>query len=257
MLIGGILRIKDVEIEVVNKIVDQDKVSVFVDHVDEVDIDVLRSTVKAALYKLDEQGKGSIAFAILCCGKGELPFEHSSKVMAQQVFKYVKEVEDPNVKRIIFAVENKKAYEVFKRNVEGYLGYMVHKGLLGPYVTVDGIVEHGGGIVLIERSNPPLGYALPGGFVDYNESVEDAVVREIKEETNLDFTDIKLFKVSSDPDRDPRFHTVSVIFSGVGKGTLCAGDDAANAHVIKSDNIPDTMAFDHREIIEEYLVKLK
>ncbi|MCK4809608.1 MAG: NUDIX hydrolase [Candidatus Omnitrophica bacterium] len=126
---------------------------------------------------------------------------------------------------------------------------------LGPYLTVDGIIEYQGGIVMIERSNPPLGWALPGGFVDYGESVEDAVVREVKEETNLDFIGVKQYKVYSKPHRDPRFHTVSVVFTGTGEGELIAASDAQNAAVFKADSLPEKIAFDHRQIITEYLKK--
>lgn len=176
----------------------------------------------------------------------------ASKIFTQEIFKYLKENDD-YVLRYLTVVVNEENFKVFKKNIEGYLSYMLYKGLLGPYVTVDGIVEYKNGIVLIERSNPPLGYALPGGFVDYGESVETAVVREIKEETNLELYDFELLKVSSEPDRDPRFHTVSIVYYGKGKGELCAGDDAAQAHVFSLDNLPDKMAFDHRELIEEYI----
>lgn len=180
----------------------------------------------------------------------------ASKIFTQEIFKYLKENDDYAL-RYLTVVVAEKDFKIYKKNIEGYLSYMLYKGLLGPYVTVDGIVEYEDGIVLIERSNPPLGYALPGGFVDYGESVETAVVREIKEETNLDFYDFKLLKVSSEPDRDPRFHTVSIVYYGKGKGQLCAGDDAANAYVFKISDLPKEMAFDHGQLLDEYLKKVK
>lgn len=176
----------------------------------------------------------------------------ASKIFTQELFKYLKENEDYTLKSLTVSVAE-DSFKIFKKNIEGYLSYMLYKGLLGPYVTVDGIVEYDDGIVLIERSNPPLGFALPGGFVDYGESVETAVAREIKEETNLEFYDYELLNVSSEPNRDPRFHTVSIVYYGKGKGKLCAGDDAANAHVFKLDQLPQNMAFDHRELIENYI----
>ncbi|OPX30569.1 MAG: NUDIX hydrolase [Candidatus Omnitrophica bacterium 4484_171] len=130
---------------------------------------------------------------------------------------------------------------------------MIKKVSQGPFLTVDGIVEYNNGIIMIERSNPPLGWALPGGFVDYGESVESAVIREVKEETNLDFVDIKQFHTYSNPGRDPRFHTVSVVFIGKGRGTLKSGDDAAGAGVFSEENLPANIAFDHKKIIQGYL----
>lgn len=247
------MKIKDVEIRVVVGALENQDVYKKVEALSKADIDTLREAVTYSLMQADENGVESIAFGMLGCYDGGLSYSHSSKVMAQQLFKYIKETEKPAVKKVIFVVNNEDAFVVFKKNIEGYLEYMTHKGLLGPYVTVDGIVEYQDGLVVIERTNPPLGYALPGGFVDYNESVEDAVVREIKEETNLDFKDIRLLTVSSEPDRDPRFHTVSVVFCGRGEGELCAGDDAAKAHVYKFDELPYEMAFDHRNLIDEYL----
>lgn len=121
-----------------------------------------------------------------------------------------------------------------------------------PLLTVDAIVLHEGGIVLIERKNPPSGWALPGGFVDVGESVEQAAVREAKEETSLDVRLIEQFHVYSRPDRDPRFHTASVVFIGEGTGVLKGRDDARRAAVYTRDTLPDAIAFDHREIIEDY-----
>ncbi|MCX5803690.1 MAG: NUDIX hydrolase, partial [Proteobacteria bacterium] len=89
-----------------------------------------------------------------------------------------------------------------------------------PLLTVDIIIRYKGGIVLIERKNPPPGWALPGGFVEVNESLEEAAIREAKEETSLDVKLIEQFHTYSKPGRDPRFHTVSVVFIGDGEGIL-------------------------------------
>jgi len=180
-------------------------------------------------------------------------YKATAKIMAQEVFRYLREKRG-YLKEIIFTLSTQKAYDIFKKNVLGYINYMRKKMQEGPFLTVDGIVEYRGGIVMVERSNPPFGWALPGGFVDYAESAESAVVREIKEETNLDFVDIRQFKVYSQPQRDPRFHTVSVVFTGKGKGTLKASSDAKNVKIFKPNRLPQIIAFDHRRIIQDYLM---
>jgi len=126
-----------------------------------------------------------------------------------------------------------------------------------PLLTVDIIIRYKDGIVLIERKNPPPGWALPGGFVDVGESIENAAIREAKEETSLDVTLIEQFHVYSKPGRDPRFHTVSVIFIGEGKGELKGQDDARHADVFHKDALPEIIAFDHRDIILHYFNYLK
>lgn len=121
-----------------------------------------------------------------------------------------------------------------------------------PFLTVDVIIETGGGIILIKRKNPPPGWAIPGGFVDYGESIEDAVVREAKEETGLDINLIRQFHTYSDPKRDPRHHTVTTMFIATASGTPNAGDDAKEAKIFTRDTLPEDIAFDHRQILEDY-----
>ena len=122
-----------------------------------------------------------------------------------------------------------------------------------PVPTVDAIVEINGRIVMVKRKNPPYGWALPGGFVDYGESLEEAVVREVKEEINLKVTRLTQFHTYSDPDRDPRFHTITTVFIVKATGSLKAGDDAKNVGVFAPDELPDDIAFDHDRIIKDYL----
>jgi ADP-ribose pyrophosphatase YjhB (NUDIX family) len=122
-----------------------------------------------------------------------------------------------------------------------------------PIPTVDIIIEvNEGEIILIKRKNDPVGWAIPGGFVDYGESLEKAAVREAKEETSLDVTLIKQMHTYSRPDRDPRQHTISTVFIARGKGTPKAADDAAEIGVFTEDNLPEPLMFDHREILSDY-----
>ncbi len=132
-----------------------------------------------------------------------------------------------------------------------------------PYLTTDGIIEiykdeEFKGIVLIERKYEPKGLALPGGFVDVGESVEDALVREMKEETNLDVTISRVLGVYSDPARDPRFHTASVVYVAKAKGVPKGGDDAKEAKLYSLDALPlEKLVFDHAKIVQEYLLSLE
>lgn len=127
-----------------------------------------------------------------------------------------------------------------------------------PLLTVDIIIELPGEsnskIVLIERKNPPPGWALPGGFVDVGETVEQAAVREAKEETNLDVTLTDLLGIYSDPTRDSRGHTVSAVYIAKGTGEPKAQDDAANLQICDPRIPPGELAFDHRRILDDYLV---
>jgi ADP-ribose pyrophosphatase YjhB (NUDIX family) len=125
-------------------------------------------------------------------------------------------------------------------------------GYRNPVPTVDVIIETGGKIVLIRRRNPPPGWAIPGGFVDVGENLRDAAVREAYEETGLRVALTALLGVYSDPDRDPRGHTISTVFVGTAEGTPRGMDDAAEAALFDEDSLPAPIAFDHARILADY-----
>lgn len=134
-------------------------------------------------------------------------------------------------------------------------GYKIVGKPVTPLLAVDAIIIQGlklaQGVVLIKRKNPPYGWALPGGFVDVGETVEQAVIREVKEETNLDFTIYDFAGVYSKPDRDPRGHTVSLVYAGFASGEMKAQDDATEISVFSFFELPE-LAFDHKEIIMNF-----
>lgn len=121
-----------------------------------------------------------------------------------------------------------------------------------PFPTVDIIILQEEKIVLIERANPPYGWALPGGFVDYGESLETAARREAREETGLELEELRQLGAYSDPGRDPRHHTISVVFTAQGRGVLQSGDDAKDARLFPLDQLPSPLCFDHAKILEDY-----
>lgn len=126
-------------------------------------------------------------------------------------------------------------------------------GLRTPYLTVDLIIETEAGIVLIERKNPPPGWALPGGFVDYGESLETAAIREAREETSLDIELVRQFHAYSDPARDTRQHNATVVFIARATGGRLKGrDDARRAGIFPRAALPSPLAFDHGKILEDY-----
>jgi len=213
----------------------------------------IRDAAKSSLDLADRLKIGSIVFPALGCGTGGFPLLASAKIMAQEVLKHLRE-EDTSLKEIVFCLYDQEAFNVFNKGVLGYLEYVTTKLSGGPFVTVDAIIELAEGVVIIKRSNPPFGWALPGGFVDYGESLEDAVKREAKEETSLDLTEIKQFHTYSDPRRDPRFHTIGTVFIAKAKGKPKAGDDAAGLKVVKRAELEKLdFAFDHKKIIRDYL----
>ncbi|MDF1591176.1 MAG: NUDIX hydrolase [Desulfobacterales bacterium] len=121
-----------------------------------------------------------------------------------------------------------------------------------PFITVDIIIEIDRKIVLIQRANPPPGWALPGGFVDYGEPLEHSAIREAREETSLDVELVEQFHTYSDPRRDPRHHSISTVFIATASGVPRAGDDAGALGLFTEKTLPKPLVFDHAGIISDY-----
>ena len=121
-----------------------------------------------------------------------------------------------------------------------------------PLLTVDIIIEVHTKIVMIERRNPPYGWALPGGFVDYGESLEACAVREAREETGLQVQLLEQFHTYSDPHRDPRHHSVTTVYIASASGIPKGADDAVGAGLYSSGSLPQPIVFDHPKILRDY-----
>ena len=127
-----------------------------------------------------------------------------------------------------------------------------------PIPTVDIIIElEDKGIILIKRTKEPFGWAIPGGFVDYGESLEDAARREAREETSLKVELLGQLGAYSAPDRDPRHHTISVVFLARAQGKPEARDDALEVGVFTKKDLPSSLAFDHAQILADYFSLIK
>ncbi len=212
----------------------------------------IRLSCRSALELAEKLKIRSIVFPALGCGTGGFPPLAASKIIAQEIYRHTR-FGKSGLEEIIICLFDQEAFDIFHKSLLGYLTHAVEVLQNGPFTVVDAIIEIDGGIVIIQRSNPPFGWALPGGFVDYGESLEDAVIREAKEETRLDLKKIRQFHTYSDPARDPRFHTVGTVFIGEASGKPEAGDDAAGLKIIREKDLEQTdFAFDHKEIIKDY-----
>jgi len=212
----------------------------------------IRNAVRKSLGWAKRLKSKSVAIAALGFESYGLSRKAVAKIMAQEALKHAKYDKTP-LKKIIFVLQDKSTYEIFKKVALSYLEYIKHKLCQGPFITVDIIIEVGGGIVLIERSNPPFGWAIPGGFVDYGETLEECAKREAKEETGLNIRDLKQMHTYSDPRRDPRFQTITTVFVAKAKGKPRAGDDAQNLQVVPLKEISKLkLAFDHNDVLEDY-----
>lgn len=213
----------------------------------------IRNSFANSLKRAEEKTITSIAFPALGCGVGGFPLEKAAKIMAEELVNHLKK--PSSLQKVFFVLLDEPGAELFEKALSNHLDYMQQKMQHTPVPTVDIIIEFGGGIVLVKRKNPPYGWAIPGGFLDYGESLEQAAVREAKEETNLDITNLRQFHTYSAPDRDPRHHTVTTVYIAKGKGVLKAASDAKEAKVSRETELPSDFAFDHKEIINDYLKK--
>jgi 8-oxo-dGTP diphosphatase len=155
--------------------------------------------------------------------------------------------------------EGNQILKEYKRGIKSLDEFLKNRGFLKPSLSTDGIIIYGKKLVLIKRGRPPFKdrYALPGGFVEYNEKVEDAVVREISEETGLSTKIKSIFGVYSDPKRDPRGHTVTVVYElKATGGELKGGDDAKEVKLFPLTKLPD-LAFDHDLIVADFISSKK
>ncbi len=213
----------------------------------------VRSACARRLDEARKRRKPYVALPALGLGAGGLSPIAAGKIMVQEAIRVARAGES-DLREILFIYPPAEGYEDFEKAVTGYVRHFLDALIWGPFVTVDAIIETHGGIVLIERSNPPFGFALPGGFVDYGETLEEAVAREAREETGLELRDLRQFHTYSEPSRDPRFHTVTTVFSARADGPPNPGDDAAACHVVKSSEIERLpFAFDHGKVLRDYL----
>lgn len=215
----------------------------------------VRAAYRRALEEAERQGHREVSLRAIGVAPDGLSVTASGRIMAQEAIRFARS--DPaHVRRVACAPHDRAGFEPFRKVVEGYVRHFLEVLAWGPLVTVDAIVEVPGGIVLVERSNPPFGFALPGGFVDYGESLEEAVRREAAEETGLELSDLRQFHTYSDPSRDPRFHTVSTVFTAKAAGSPRAGDDAAAVRVVTTDEVAGLIfAFDHGKVLADWLAR--
>jgi len=215
--------------------------------------DPFRQRVRTMFERAHQRGLAEFELSGLDNRYPDFPIVGAAKITAQETLRAVKKNGQP-FKTITIQVPGERTRELFRKTLEGYIHHIENDLGEEPYYTVDLIIELPEGIVLIERSNPPYGWALPGGFIDPGEAPKEAAVREAKEETNLEVVQVREFNVYGQPGRDPRFQTVSTVFIAKGVGQAQFGDDAKGLKIIPYPQLLNGhYAFDHLQIIKDYL----
>lgn len=219
----------------------------------ETDENRIRSSTLSSLLKAEEKSMISIAFPALGCGVGGFPLEKAAKIMLEEIINHLKK--PSSLKNITFVLINDAGVTVFGNAFSEHLDNMLRKTHRNPVPTVDIIIELKEGILLVKRKNPPYGWAIPGGFVEYGETLERTAEREAREETDLKVKNLKQFHTYSDPKRDPRHHTITTVFTAQCEGIPKAGSDAENIKIFNKYKLPSDLAFDHKQILEDYIKK--
>ncbi|MCK4532252.1 NUDIX domain-containing protein [bacterium] len=215
----------------------------------EINKEKIKLAIRDVLKVAEEKKINSIAFSVLWLQE-EISLKEFSRIMIGEISKYLEKM--PFLKEIVFILPDKKKSFAFRELVTDCIGYIEREKGAYPIPTVDIIIELKEKIVLIKRKNPPYGWAIPGGFVEYDESLEVAAAREAKEETNLSLQNLFQFHTYSEPGRDPRFHTISTVFIAQGKGNPEAKSDALELGLFSLQDLPGKFAFDHKKIIRDY-----
>lgn len=212
---------------------------------------IIRESVKNSFKIAKENNFASIVFPALGCGVGKFPKEQAAKILIEEAIFFCQKIDC--LKKIVYVLYDEKSYITFQNVIKEHLKTIQNKIFKYPLPTVDAIIKKNDKIVLIERKNPPFGWALPGGFVEYGESLEQAIIREVKEETNLEIETLKQFHTYSAPNRDPRFHTITTVFIVSCKGKIKAQSDAQKVNEFNLNQLPENMAFDHKKVIADWI----
>jgi len=212
-----------------------------------------RINKRSTLEKSFKKGDKSLQMAIFDHNFPTFPIIGSVKIITQEILK-VSKLPECKLHFVTLHHFDPSMLKVSQESMQSYVDHLQNHLGDEPYSTVDIIIELMEGIILIERSNPPFGWALPGGFLDRGESLEEAAIREAREETHMELEDLRQFHTYSQPGRDPRFQTISTVFIAKGKGTPQFGDDAKGLKVVAYDDLSNLeYAFDHKDIIQDYL----
>ncbi len=215
----------------------------------EINKEKIKLAIRDILKIAEEKKINCIAFSILWFQE-KISLKEFSRIMIREISKHLEK--KSFLREIVFILPDKKKSFAFKELVTDCIGYIEREKGTYPIPTVDIIIELKEKIVLIKRKNLPYGWAIPGGFVEYGESLEAAATREAKEETNLSLQNLFQFHTYSKPGRDPRFHTISTVFIAQGKGNPKAKSDARELGIFTIQNLPQKFAFDHKKIINDY-----